>query len=262
MFKRRVIPVLFLKDGWMVRSQNFKLHQYMGDPVAHVDRMVEWDVDELIVLDIGAEDSVFDHHRTDYRNKPVTTVLEFIERAGVQCSIPLTFGGRIRSYDDIAVRISNGADRIAVNSMLADDPATVTRAARDFGAQAVVASVDYRMIDGRAVAFTGRGKVSTEADVLDWSRRAEDLGAGEILLNAMDRDGMAQGFDIETVAAVADALSIPVIACGGAGKNEHFLEALTQTRAAAVAAGNIFHFKENAYPAAKAFLKAELQEIR
>lgn len=262
MHKRRLIAVLYLKDGWMVRSEDFSIHQYIGDPVAHVERMVQWDVDELIVLDIGEEESRFDHHRLDYRHAPVTTVLDFINRAGVQCSMPLTFGGRIRTLDDIALRILNGADKVTLNTALARTPDLVTQAARSFGSQAVVASIDYRIVKGRARVFTERGNLDTGLDAVSWAVRAQDLGAGEILLNAMDRDGMAGGFDLDTITAVAAAVTIPVIACGGAGRNEHFLDVLRHTPAMASAAGNIFHFKENAYPAAKTFLRSHLEDIR
>lgn len=261
MHKRRLVAMLFLKDGWMVRSQTFSLHQYIGDPVANVERMVQWDVDELIVLDIGASESVFDHHRADYRFKPVTTALEFIERAGVQCSIPLTFGGRIRTEHDVELRILNGADKVALNSSLFDDPQLIRKAAMSFGSQAIVASIDYRHSQDDMV-YVARGRVSTGQNAVEWARRAEDLGAGEILLNAIERDGTAKGFDIEAIARVADAVRIPIIACGGAGRNEHFVDVFTQTAASAVAAGNIFHFKENAYPSAKAHLRAHLEDIR
>lgn len=246
----------------MVRSETFSLHQYIGAPVPHVERMVQWDVDELIVLDIGTEESRFEHHRTDYRARPVTTVLEFVECIGVECSIPLTFGGRIRSLRDIELRIVNGADKVAVNTMLSDDPKRVTEAAHAFGSQAIVASIDYRMQDARPMVYVRRGGEAVHMDAVEWARRAADLGAGEILLNSIDRDGMANDFDIATVASVADAVTVPVIACGGAGRNQHFLDLLQGTAAQAVAAGNIFHFKENAYPAAKAFLKTHFEDIR
>lgn len=262
MHKRRLIAVLYLKDGWMVRSEDFAIHNFIGDPVAHVERMAQWDVDELVVLDIGEEASRFDHHRLDYRYAPVTTVLDFINRVGGQCCMPLTFGGRIRTLQDVALRIQNGADKVTLNTALDQSPDLVTDAARAFGSQAVVASIDYRILEGKARVFSGGGVQYTGHDAVAWARRAQDLGAGEILLNAMDRDGMAGGFDLDTIAAVADAVSIPVIACGGAGRNDHFLAVLSQTPAMAVAAGNIFHFKENAYPAAKAFLRSHLEDIR
>lgn len=262
MLKRRLIPVLYLLDGWMVRSQNFSEHQYIGDPVLHVERMVDWDVDELIVLDIGAGEMKFDHSRHDYRHKPVTTLWEFIRRVAVECSIPLTLGGRIRSLDHIRERIQNGADKISVNAMLADAPNEVTRAAHVFGSQAVVASIDFRRVDGAARAFLGAGKVDAGMSAADWARRAQDLGVGEILLNAVDRDGTALGYDTEAISDVVTAVDIPVIACGGAGHQRHFLQCLEETDASAVAAGNIFHFTEGAYPRAKKFLGQKRNDVR
>ncbi len=262
MYKRRLIPVLFLKDGWMVRSERFELHQFIGDPVTHVERMVQWDVDELIVLDIGAEQSTVQHDRSDYKNRPVRNLLEFITKIAVDCCIPLTFGGRIAHVDDVAIRIANGADKVAMNTALAESPQIVTAAAERFGSQAIVASIDYRMTDNAPEVFVDRGRRATGRSVVDWARQAERLGAGEILLNAVDRDGAARGYDLETMDRVADAVHIPVIACGGAGHQRHFRECFEKTRVSAVAAGNIFHFTENAYPRAKTFLKQTLSDIR
>lgn len=262
MYKRRLIPVLFLKDGWMVRSQDFREHQYIGDPVSHVERMKQWDVDELIVIDIGAGEMTFEHHRTDYRTKPVATLLDFISLIAVQCHMPLTFGGRIRSLDDVRVRIQNGADKVAVNAVLETDPAIIGDAARTFGSQAIVASVDYRITEDGPRVFMDHGHRRLDVTPDAWARRAAELGAGEILLNCIDRDGTARGYDCDTIDRVAAAVEIPVIACGGAGHQRHFLEVLQKTAASAVAAGNIFHFKEDAYPLAKAFLKGRLTDIR
>jgi cyclase len=262
MLKRRLIPVLYLLDGWMVRSQNFTEHQYIGDPVLHVERMVDWDVDELIVLDISQGEMRFEHHRQDYRHKPVTTMLDFIRRIAVECSIPLTFGGRIRTLADIGLRIQHGADKVSVNSMLADAPAEVTRAAQTFGSQAIIASIDFRRIEGAPRVFLRAGKLDADISPAEWARRAEDLGVGEVLLNAIDRDGTAAGYDIEAIAQVTAAVGIPVIACGGAGHQRHFLQCFNETEASAVAAGNIFHFTENAYPRAKKFLSQQRGDIR
>lgn len=261
MYKRRLIAVLFLKDGWMVRSQDFHEYQIIGDAVTHVERMREWDVDELVVLDIGQGPSTFAHHRADYRTKPVDTLLDFIELIAVQCHMPLTFGGRIRSFEDIRLRIQNGADKVSVNTLLHEQPEIVRHAAQAFGRQALVGSIDYRIIDGTATVFAG-GRNSIGQDPADWARHAADLGCGEILLNAMDRDGTGRGYDLETIERVACAVEIPVIACGGAGHQRNFLDIYQKTSASAAAAGNIFHFKENAYPLAKQFLKRHLPDIR
>lgn len=262
MYKRRLIPVLFLKDGWIVRSQTFDFHQYIGDPVHHVRRMVQWDVDELIVLDIGTSEMSFDHHRSDYKHKPVSTILEFINMIAAECNIPLTFGGRIREVEDIATRIRNGADKVSVNTLLQTSPEKVTEAAKQFGSQAITASIDYRIVDSVDRVFTDHGQVDAGATVAAWARRAEDLGAGEVLLNAIDRDGKARGYDFDTINQAADAVRIPVIACGGAGLELHFGACFEKTRANAVAAGNIFHFTENAYPNAKRYLRRKFEDIR
>jgi len=261
-YKRRLIPTLFLKEGWMVRSQDFTLHQFIGDPVHHVRRMVQWDVDELIVIDIGDKEMSFDHNRTDYRYKPVGSLLEFINLIAVECNIPLTFGGRIRNQDDIRQRIQNGADKVTLNAMLLDQPEAVTEAAKCFGSQAIVASVDYRIIDGQPKVFTHHGKTDIGTNAVEWANRAIELGAGEILLNSMDRDGTAKGYDFDTINAVADSVKAPIIACGGAGNQFDFLKCFRDTRASAVAAGNIFHFTENAYPNAKMLLSGSLDDIR
>lgn len=262
MFKRRLIPVLFLKEGWMVRSQDFAEHQYIGDPVGHVERMMQWDVDELVVLDIGDGEMSFAHARTDYRTKPVETLLDFIDLIAVQCQMPLTFGGRIRSVDDVRLRIQNGADKVAVNTLLETGPDVIRDIVRKFGSQAVVASIDYRTINGKSVVHSGGRRLMPGVDAVEWAIRAAEIGVGEILLNCMDRDGLAQGYDLETIDAVARAVEIPVIACGGAGHQRHFLDVYDKTAASAVAAGNIFHFKENAYPLTKAYLKSKLADIR
>ena len=246
----------------MVRSESFSIHQAIGDPLHHVRRMVQWDVDELIVIDIGDAEMPFGHDRVDYRNKAVTTLPEFIRLIAVECRIPLTFGGRVRSVDDVRERIHNGADKVTVNSQIADNPAEVTKMATTFGSQAIVASIDYRMVGNEARVYCDRGARDVGADVKTWARRAIDAGVGEILLTSIDRDGAARGYDLETISAVANAVSVPVIACGGAGSPLHFVKCFRETRASAVAAGNIFHFTENAYPNAKLLLRHQLPDIR
>ena len=246
----------------MVRSETFSIHQAIGHPVIHVERLVQWDVDELIVLDISTGAEEFDFGRDDTRLGGAADLLQFVNNIAADCQIPLTFGGRIRDIEAVHARIQNGADKITMNTALAEDPDLVSRVVRSYGSQAVVASIDYRMVEGRPIAFTHWGTHDTETDVVGWARRATDLGAGEVLLNAIDRDGTAQGYDLETIDAVAAAISVPVIACGGAGHQRHFLKCFEETRASAVAAGNIFHFTENAYPRAKAFLRGRRDDIR
>ena len=246
----------------MVRSESFSIHQVIGNPVHHVERMIQWDVDELIVIDISAGETIFDFARDDYRHRGPKNLGEFIAMISSECRIPLTFGGRIRSFEDVRQRIQSGADKVTINRALFEQPALVTEAANAFGRQAVVASIDYRVVDGLAEIYTGFGREKVGATLLDWSRRAEDLGAGEIFINAIDRDGKAEGYDLENIARVSEAVQVPVIACGGAGHVSHFLKCFNETTASAVAAGNIFHFTENAYPRAKTYLRQKRNDLR
>jgi cyclase len=262
MLKRRIIPVLYLKDGLMVRSQNFETHQIIGHPLTHVTRMTQWDVDELIIVDISANANSYDIFREDQKFKGARDLLQFIAGVAETCAMPLAFGGNIRSFDDIHARILNGADKVTVNSLLAEAPDVVSEAAAKFGSQAIVASIDYRVVEGRASVFTRFGKADQNCAPADWARRAEDIGAGEIFLNAIDRDGTARGFDLDMAKQVAESVSIPVIVCGGAGHQRHFRALLDDTPVAAIAAGNIFHFTENAYPNLKRYLRSVRNDIR
>lgn len=253
MLKRRLIPVLYLKDGYIVRSELFKIHQIMGYPVPHVSRLNEWDVDELIVLDIGT--GHYDINRNDHKEKGAASLVELIHMIAVTCAIPLTFGGRIRSVEDVRERIQNGADKVVINTGFAERPKLVTKAAETFGSQAIIVNADYRMIDDAARVFTHHAQRDSGVDLVDWAKRAVDFGAGEIFINAVDRDGTATGFDLDTINKVVAAVEVPVIACGGAGHQSHFARCFAETDASGVAAGNIFHFTENAYPRAKSYLR-------
>jgi cyclase len=260
--KRRLIPVLFLREGIMVRSEGFARHQHFGHPVSLVERMNQWDVDELIVLDISPEGADFTIQRDDHKLKGSESVLDFIARIAAECTIPLTFGGRIRSFDDIRLRIQNGADKVALNSALAKRPELVTEAAHAFGSQAIVASIDHRTEGDTAPVFTHRGTRALGRDAADWARELADRGAGEILLNSIERDGTGKGYDLATIDRVARAVEIPVIACGGCGHQLHFAKCFQETEASAVAAGNIFWFTENAYPRFKRFLRERGAAVR
>jgi imidazole glycerol-phosphate synthase subunit HisF len=263
MLKRRLIPVLFLKNGWMVRSESFKLHQFIGSPVVHVERMVQWDVDELIVINIGnSDDADFNHNRSDYPGNGITDVLTFVATIAEECRIPLTFGGGLRNFERVREVIRHGADKVSLNSMLFDNLEGLKKCISTFGSQAVVASVDYRTIDGENFIFSNYGVNKTDFLLDDWVIQLEQIGVGEIFLNAIDRDGKAVGYDILTVDRVSRLVKIPVIACGGAGHQRDFLECFEKTEASAVAAGNIFHFTENSYPRAKKYLKDKLVNVR
>jgi imidazoleglycerol phosphate synthase cyclase subunit len=252
MIRPRLIPVLLLKHGVIVRSQLFKVHQVIGNPMSTVERLSDWNVDELVLLDISADD-YHDLRRDDIQQRyQGTSAVDVLREVAKVCFMPLTFGGRIRTLDDIAERISAGADKVSINSAALADPSFIEQASRRFGAQCIVVSIDVlRHPDGRYEVCGGDGKVQTGRDPADWAREVVKSGAGEILLNSIDRDGSAMGYDLELIRRVTAAAEVPVIACGGVGDYEHFAAGITTGGASAVAAANIFHFFELSYPMAK-----------
>lgn len=244
MLKTRLIPVLLLKNGQLVRSQAFSRHQYIGDPYHEVMRFNEWNVDELIYLDIGRSDDP-QAFRQDTKLHAAGGALDLLPRIAKTCFVPLTFGGRVRTLEDFRIRLSLGADKIAVNTAAADDPEFITRAAETFGNQCVVVCIDARRRpDGSYGVFVDGGTRDTGRDAIAWAAEAAARGAGEILLQSVDRDGAANGYDLDLLRRATDATPAPVIALGGAGKYEDFGEAVLKTGVSAVAAANIFHFKE------------------
>lgn len=244
MLKVRLIPVLLLQNGFLVRAETFSKYRIIGNPLYEVRRYNEWNVDELIYLDITRDG---DYHqprpdRTDEQH--LTDPLQILEAVSRNCFMPLTWGGRIRSVEDMRQRFANGADKITINTMAYRRPELITEAAKAFGSQAVVVSVDARRTGdaGWQVAVDG-GTTPVSTGPVEWARRAEELGAGEILLTSIDRDGTGLGYDTDLIHEVAKAVAIPVIACGGAGDYHHYVEAV-RAGASAVAAANLFHYKE------------------
>ncbi|MBM3461231.1 MAG: imidazole glycerol phosphate synthase subunit HisF [Armatimonadetes bacterium] len=252
MVRPRLIPCLLLKHGLLVRSQEFRTHQVIGNPINTIMRLSNWSVDELILLDISRED-VHDLRRDDLAVADIgATAVEVLRSISRVCFMPLTFGGRIRTVEDMRLRLEAGADKCAINTRALDEPSFVAEASRRFGAQCVVVSIDVkRHLDGRCEVFAEGGRRATGRDPVAWAREVEALGAGEIFLNSIDRDGGARGYKLDLVRAVSDATTIPLIACGGVGKYEHFAPGVREGRASAVAAANIFHFFELSYPMAK-----------
>lgn len=215
----------------------------IGTPIYEVRRFNEWSVDELVYLDITRDD-VYDLRREDHRVRGLTDPLTILDEVSKTCFMPLTWGGRIRAIDDVRERISRGADKIAINSAAVRTPDLITEAARIFGSQAVVVSIDVmRHPDGRAEVFIDGGRTPTGKAPADHAREVEALGAGEILLQSIDRDGTGRGYDIELIRSVTAHTTVPVIALGGVGRYEHYVDGI-RAGASAVAAANIYHFKE------------------
>lgn len=259
MLKNRLIPVLFLRNGYLVRSEEFKLYQNLGNPVAQVERYNAWDVDELIYIDI-TRDGTHDAQRSDLgglRGAMTQTIEDVIRIVAAKCFMPLTFGGRIRTLDEARSRFALGADKVTINTQALRTPDFITAMAKEFGSQAVVVSIDARRIenDSGYEVFGDGGRYPTGKAPAAWAREAQERGAGEILINSIDCDGKAMGYDLALIRSVVEATAIPVIACGGVGSYDHFASGIQDAGASAVAAGNIFHFKELAYPMAKRHLK-------
>jgi cyclase len=246
MLKTRVIPVLLLKDGLLVRSESFKVHQFIGDPWHEVVRFNEWNVDELIYLDISKSDSYL-HGREDTKIKRVENLQDLLPLVSESCFVPLTFGGRIKSVEDVRWRLMQGADKVSMNTAAFYNPVLIEDSAEKFGSQSIIISIDAKKNQaGDYEVFVHGGSTPTGVGLLAWAKEVEKRGAGEILLQSIDHDGRAIGFDCEMIKSLASSVSIPVIAMGGAGSYQHFSQVVNSTGVSAVAAANIFHFKEMA----------------
>lgn len=256
--KTRLIPCLFLKNGFLVRSEQFKIHQSLGNAIHQVERFNAWDVDELIYLDISKTvNTSHDTHRKDLKIKTESSILDILETVSKTCFMPLTFGGNIRTLNDIHARISRGADKVSLNTATFETPELIEEAAKIFGSQALIASVDvWKHKGGQYEVYSHHGQNRTGKCPFDWIKTLERMGIGEILLTAIQHDGMAGGYDIPLIARAAKNANIPVIACGGVGQFQHFSEGVINGHADAVAAGNIFHFTELSAQRAKQTMRS------
>lgn len=244
MFTKRIIPCLDVHNGRVVKGVNFVNLKDAGDPVEIAAAYDKAGADELVFLDITAS--------SDAR----TTVVDLVRRVAKQVFIPFTVGGGIRTIDDFRAVLREGADKISVNSAAIDDPMLIYRAAQKFGSQCVVVAIDAkRRPDGGWNIYKHGGRIDTGIDAIFWAKKAESLGAGEIMLTSMDCDGTKNGYDILLTKAVSEAVSIPVIASGGAGNEDHFYDALTEGGASAALAASLFHYKELEIKALKKYLK-------
>src|ERR1044071_5390421 len=233
MLAKRIIPCLDVDRGRVVKGIRFVDLIDAGDPVEQARRYDREGADELVFLDITAS--------SDSRE----LVYDMARRVPATVFIPFTVGGGIRTVEDMRRMLASGADKVSVNTAAINDPAIIGEGARAFGSQAVVVAIDARRVaPSRWQVYTHGGRTATGIDVIEWARRVEELGAGEILLTSMDSDGTRDGYDIELTRSVSEAVSIPVIASGGAGSLEHLNEALSRGKAAAVLAASIFHFGE------------------
>lgn len=251
MFTKRIIPCLDVHNGRVVKGINFVNLRDAGDPVEVGKAYGVAGADELVFLDITASSDA-----REIRAEMVRKVAETV-------FIPFTVGGGIRTVDDFRMILREGADKVAVNSAAIMDPELISRAADKFGSQCVVCAIDAkRFTDGTFHIFKNGGRVDMGIDAIEWAKKAESLGAGEILLTSMDCDGTKDGYDIELTRRVSEAVHIPVIASGGAGKPEHFYDALTTAGADAALAATLFHYKELEIFEVKEYLRGRGVSVR
>jgi cyclase len=242
--KTRIIPVLLLKNGLLVRSELFRVHQIIGNPVNEAKRFNEWDVDELIYLDISRDRWGHDVRREDHRHSIAGNTFDILAEVARTCFMPLTWGGGLRNTADMKRCFALGADKITVNTAAFRTPALLTEASETFGTQAVVLSLDAKRVgprDYRVVIDNGREQ--TDVRVEEWAAEAAERGVGEILLQSVDEDGLGRGYDKELISIVSASVSVPVIACSGVGDFSDYAEGV-RAGSSAVAAANIWHFRE------------------
>ena len=252
MFTKRIIPCLDVKDGRVVKGVNFVGLKDAGDPVEIAKAYDAAGADELIFLDITAS--------SDQRK----TVVDMVREVAKCVFIPFTVGGGIRTVDDFRALLREGADKISINSSAINRPELIREAAEKFGSQCVVVAIDAKKrVDGTGWnIYKNGGRLDVGIDAVEWAKKVESLGAGEILLTSMDGDGTKAGYDLELTRAIADSVSIPVIASGGAGTLEHFKEALTDGGADAALAASLFHYKELEIKEVKEYLRGRGVSVR
>lgn len=250
MLAKRIIPCLDVKDGRVVKGVNFVNLQDAGDPVNNGMFYDQEGADELVFLDITAS--------SDRR----AIILKMVKDVAETVNIPFTVGGGIRTVDDVRMILENGADKVSINTQAVQQPELITECARRFGSQCIVVAIDAKRNNGSWNVYLHGGRTRTDIDALEWAKQVEDLGAGEILLTSMDRDGTKLGYDLELTQKVAQTVTIPVIASGGVGTLEHLYEGFAIGKADAVLAASIFHYREYSIRQAKEYLSSRGIPVR
>jgi len=244
MLKRRIIPCLDVKDGRVVKGKQFQNIQDVDDPVALASFYAKEGADELVFYDITAS-----HEKRNI-------IIDVVKKVSKSIHIPFTVGGGIQTIDDIASILLSGADKVSLNSGAIRCPKLIQEGARRFGNQCIVLSMDVKKVEGMYKVFLNGGRIETDLEAISWAKKAVEFGAGEIVVNSMDQDGMKQGFDIELLKQIEDAVDVPVIASGGAGSIKDFEEVALKTNVDGYLAASVFHYKEISIQT----LKNKLQE--
>jgi cyclase len=250
MLTKRIIPCLDIKNGRTVKGINFMYLRDAGDPVELAKIYSDEGADELVFLDISA---------TEEGRK---TLVDLVRKIAATINIPFTVGGGIASLEDVEILLQNGADKVTINSSAVKKPKLITDIAKKFGSQCVVVAIDAKQIEGEWLVHLVGGKVPTEIKLFDWAKEVAALGAGEILFTSMDHDGTKNGFANEALATLSQLVNIPIIASGGAGNKQHFIDTFVEGKADAALAASVFHFKEIEIPTLKKELKNNHIEVR
>ena len=241
MLKKRIIPLILLKDEKIVKGKNFTGHIPVGSPTSTVKVYISQCADEILLIDISQKND--------------DSVLRLIKDASCNCNVPFTVGGKIKNINYIRELLLSGADKVLITSEATNNIRFIEESAKIYGSQCIVAGLDYKKIDNKYKVFSNSGKSETNLDFFEYVDRLQDFGAGEILLNSIDRDGMMTGYDLELINDVSSKLRIPVIACGGAGSFDHIEDLFKKTKASAAACASIFNFSDNNPFRLRAYLK-------
>jgi imidazole glycerol-phosphate synthase subunit HisF len=250
MLAKRIIPCLDVKDGRVVKGTQFVDLKDAGDPVENAKRYDRQGADEIAFLDITAS----------YEKRDI--LIDIVRRTAAEIFIPLTVGGGIKRLDDIRKLLKAGADKVSINTAAVKDPGFVGRASKRFGSQCIVIAIDAKRKDEEWEVYTHGGRIPTGVNALLWAKQMEEMGAGEILLTSMDRDGTKDGYDIDLTRTISESVGIPVIASGGVGTLEHLYEGLVHGKASAVLAASIFHYREFTIAQVKSYLKERGVTVR
>lgn len=261
MKKKRLIPVLLLRNGWLVQSKGFKEYQNLGNPVTAVKRLSEWASDELIYLDISQDDN-YDINRSDQGYPNRKYFLDIIADVSKVTFMPITVGGKIKNITDIENRLKVGADKISLNTKALYDLKFIKEASKEFGAQCIVVSVDFFKQENKYLIYDNKKRKIIDKNIFDYIKKIQDNGAGEILLNSVNRDGTGIGYEIDFYNKIYDSIKIPIIACGGAGDWFDMFDVFDKTNVDAVAAANIFHYRDQSVFLAKKFLYEKDVNVR
>lgn len=253
MKKRRLIPLILIKNGFVVQSRNFQTFQKIGVPLTSVKRFTEFGADEIIILDISRE-NLYDINRDDLNFSNESNFPGLVKNISKTCFMPMTVGGKIKSLYDIELYLLSGADKVSINTAAILNPEFLKLAVREFGSQCIVNSVDVKFLNNEYSVFIDNGRKKCPYSLNEWLKISEQCGSGEILINSIDRDGTGVGFDFNLINITLSAVNMPIICCGGAGKFDDFIEVASKTEVDGIAAANFFNYIDQSIFLTKKFL--------